>query len=229
MFDLVLENELDRKRVSNKGAIMQRKIKTITLGPVNTNCYVLINEDTMEGVIIDPAHPTDCFIQSFEVEKIKPVAILLTHGHFDHIGGVEALVEKYKLPVYAMEAEEELLKSGELNLSSRMGPLVTLNHVNGLKDMQVINLAGFEIKSIHTPGHTAGGGCYYIEKESIIFTGDTLFAGCIGRTDFPTGSRSCLVSSIKEKLFVLPEDTLVYPGHMDATSICHEKQHNPMV
>lgn len=207
---------------------MEREIKQFTLGPVNTNCFILKNKDTKECLVFDPGAKSDVFVKSFQVEGYTIKGILLTHGHFDHIGGVEALVELYNTPVYAMEAERELLNEPALNLSLRMGPDVRVQELIGLKDGDEIEAAGFLIKAIATPGHTSGGACYYIENESIIFTGDTLFAGCIGRTDFPTGNTSTLIRSIREKLFILPEDTIVYPGHMDATTIGHEKQYNPL-
>lgn len=208
---------------------MSREIKQFTLGPVNTNCYILINKETKECVVFDPGDKTREFVELFEVEGYTIKGILLTHGHFDHIGGVATLVEVYNAPVYAMEAERELLGNCGLNLSQNFGPDIWLDDFIGLKDQEVIEVAGFEIKAIGTPGHTIGGGCYYVEEESIIFTGDTLFAGCIGRTDFPTGNGPTLVKSIREKLFTLPGDTIVYPGHMDATTISHELQHNPLV
>lgn len=208
---------------------MNREIKQFTLGPVNTNCYVLINKDAKECLVFDPGDKTGRFLNFFEEQGYTIKGILLTHGHFDHIGGVASLIEAYDAPVYAMEAERELLGSKALNLSLNMGPDVTLEEFHGLEDGQEVELAGFKIKAIATPGHTSGGGCYYIGEESIMFTGDTLFAGCVGRVDFPTGHGPTLLSSIREKLFVLPEDTIVYPGHMDATTIGHEKQHNPLV
>lgn len=208
---------------------MNREIKRFTLGPVNTNCYVLINKDTKECLVFDPGDKPDTFVKFFELEGYTIKGVLLTHGHFDHIGGVEALVKVYDAPVYAMEAERQLLSDKALNLSLSMGPDVTIEKFQGLEDGQEIELVGFKIKAIGTPGHTSGGTCYYVEDESIMFTGDTLFAGCVGRVDFPTGNGPTLLRSIREKLFVLPEDTIVYPGHMDATTIGHEKQHNPLV
>lgn len=208
---------------------MKREIKQFTLGPVNTNCYVLINKEIKECLVFDPGDKTSKFLDFFEEEGYVVKGIFLTHGHFDHIGGVAALKEAYDTSIYAMEAERELLGNCGLNLSQNFGPDIWIDDFMGLKHGEVVELAGFTIKAIGTPGHTIGGGCYYIENESIMFTGDTLFAGCIGRTDFPTGNGPTLVKSIREELFTLPENTIVYPGHMDATTIGHEKQHNPLV
>ena len=110
-----------------------------------------------------------------------------------------------------------------------MGTRYTFSDARYIKDGQMLEAAGIEIRVIHTPGHTAGGCCYYIEKEGVLFSGDTLFHASIGRTDFPTGSSSQLVRSVKERLFVLPEETKVYPGHMDETVIGYEKKYNPFV
>lgn len=208
---------------------MSREIKQYILGPVNASCYVVIDKETKECFAIDPGDAPDVFVNSFEAEGLKIQAVLLTHGHFDHIGGVSALVEKYKVPVYAMEDEVTLLGDMNLNLSCRMREGFTVENVSTLKDGQGLKLAGFDIKVIATPGHTSGGTCFYIPDEGVIFTGDTLFAECIGRTDLPTGNTSTLVRSIREKLLVLPEDVIVYPGHGSATSIKHEKLYNTMV
>lgn len=208
---------------------MKREIKEFTLGPVNTKCYVLKNTETMECLVFDPGANTDVFVNSFKVDNYTIKGIFLTHGHFDHIGGVSALVETYDATVYAVEDEAELLCQPSLNLSSKFGREISVKEFCGLNDGDELELAGFKVKIITTPGHTSGGGCYYIAEEGIIFTGDTLFSGCIGRTDFPTGNTSTLVRSIREKLFILPDETIVYPGHMEATTIGHEKKHNPLV
>lgn len=208
---------------------MSREIKQYVLGPVNASCFVVIDKESKECFAIDPGDAPDVFVNSFAVEGLTLKGIVLTHGHFDHIGGVAALVEKYQVPVYAMAAEVELLGDADLNLSCRMREGFTVNNVSPLNDGQELNLAGFDLKIIATPGHTSGGACIYIEKEGVIFTGDTLFAECIGRTDLPTGCTSTLVRSIREKLLVLPGDVIVYPGHGSATTIEHEKNYNTMV
>lgn len=208
---------------------MSREIKQYVLGPVNASCFVVIDKESKECFAIDPGDAPDVFINSFKVGDLHLKGILLTHGHFDHIGGVSALVEKYNVPVYAMEDEIELLGDENLNLSCRMREGFVVKGVSPLKDNQVLSIAGFEIKVIATPGHTSGGACFYIEDEGVIFTGDTLFAECIGRTDLPTGHTSTLVRSIREKLLILPDDVIVYPGHGSATSIEHEKLYNTMV
>lgn len=205
------------------------KIGHLLLGQVATNCYLAMNETTKEMFIVDPADRADRIAQKVQEMGGTPVAVLLTHGHFDHIGAAQALKEKYEIPVYAMEQEAPVLASMQLNLSQMFGCPMTLQADELLRDGQKLTLAGMEITAFHTPGHTQGGGCYYIPTEGVLFSGDTLFMESVGRSDFPTGSMSTLVRSIKEKLLVLPEETKVYPGHNYETTIGHEKRYNPFL
>ncbi len=205
------------------------KVNKYVLGPVQTNCYVVINQETKETLFIDPADKPAMFGSEIRKEGLVPAAILLTHGHFDHIMAVNELRDEFHMPVYAHEDEKEILQNGKLNCSSMLGyctPYLTHADIY-VKDGQELELAGFRIRVFHTPGHTKGGCCYYFPDEGVVFAGDTLFAGSIGRTDFPTGSMSELIRGVREKLFVLPDDTLVCPGHMHETTIGHEKQYNP--
>lgn len=205
------------------------KVSKYILGPVQTNCYMVTNQETKETIIIDPADNPDLLGREIRKESLVPTAILLTHGHFDHIMAVNELRDEFHLPVYAHEDEKDILESGRLNCSSSLGfsqPYITHADIY-LKDGQELELAGFRIKVYHTPGHTKGGCCYYIPDEGIVFAGDTLFAGSIGRTDFPTGSMSDLIRGVREKLFVLPDETIVCAGHMSETTIGHEKKYNP--
>lgn len=152
----------------------------------------------------------------------------MTHGHFDHIGAVRELVRSFPMPVYAGRQEEKLLSDPQLNLSAAYGAPVTVKAPHLLDDGQEISLLGRKWKVIATPGHTEGSVCYYVEQEKALFSGDTLFCESYGRTDFPTGSGRALRDSVTEKLFVLPEDTIVYPGHEAQTDIGHEKRYNPL-
>ena len=135
--------------------------------------------------------------------------------------------EKYNTPVYASCYEENVLREPGINLSAGYGMNLSVYADYYFKDEEEINVAGFNLKTISTPGHTEGGACYYFMKEGILFSGDSLFCCSIGRTDFPTSSTGTLIKSIEKKLFVLPEDTIVYPGHGEATTIGYEKQNNP--
>lgn len=199
------------------------KIKNLVLGPVSTNCYFLINEQTKETIIIDPADNAQRICEKISGEQLMPVAILLTHGHFDHIMAVEEVGRTYSIPYYIYETEAELMERSDLNGSFLMNRDITAKRDRVLKDKEVLTLAGLTIEVIHTPGHTAGSVCYYIPEEKALFSGDTLFYNSVGRTDLPTGSSRALITSIKERLLDLPEDTGVYPGHGMMTTIGAEK------
>ena len=208
---------------------MNIAIRMMVLGPVQTNCFFLINEDTKEVLIIDPADSAKRIIQWVNSEQLKPVAILLTHGQFDHILAVNDVKKEYGIPVYASKDEVEVLATPQLNVSTIMGMRLSMKADELFKDEDVLELAGMKLKVIATPGHTIGSVCFYIEEEKMLISGDTLFCTSVGRTDFPTGNGRQLIESIKTRLFVLPDDTAVFPGHNDMTSIGYEKVHNPFI
>ena len=205
----------------------QIEIKSMTLGMVATNCYLIINKETKEALLIDPADNALRISNVIEENVCTLKAILLTHGHFDHIMALNELKKRYNVPVYAHEEEEDVLKQSSLNTSGMIGQIYTTQADIYVKDGEHLKLAGLDIIVLHTPGHTKGGVCYYLPEEKVLMSGDTLFHCSIGRTDFPTGSMSQLVRSVKEQLFVLPDDVQVYPGHDSVTSIGYEKQYNP--
>ncbi|MGN0141257.1 MAG: MBL fold metallo-hydrolase [Roseburia sp.] len=203
------------------------RIEQFVVGSVQTNCYFVINEDTGEMLIIDPGAAGARLIARIEEEGLKPVAILLTHGHFDHAGSAAELAEHFSIPVYAEEHERETLDDPAVNLSGWEGEQKAYHADIFLQDEQELTLAGFHIRVFHTPGHTVGGCCYFLPYQKVLFSGDTLFAQSMGRTDFPKGSSSQLLRSIREKLMVLPEDVVVYPGHNEETTIGTERMYNP--
>ncbi len=203
------------------------RINHYVVGQVQTNCYVVINEVNKECFIIDPGASAKQLVERIRKDELSPVAILLTHGHFDHVGAAEELAKEFGVKIYAHEAERETLEDSNKNVSWMVGASETYHADVFLKDQQEIEIAGFVIKVFHTPGHTKGGCCYYLKEEGVLFSGDTLFAQSVGRTDFPGGSMSQIVRSIKEKLMVLLDETTVYPGHGDPTTIETERMYNP--
>jgi hydroxyacylglutathione hydrolase len=202
------------------------KLKTLVLGMVQTNCYIVSNEETGEAIVFDPADDAVKIEQYLKANDLVCKGILLTHGHFDHILAVKDLVSATHAPVYAHEAEAGLLKDANVNASSHIRRECTLVPDVLLKDNQILRLAGFVIKVIHTPGHTAGGVCYYFSGHMVLFSGDTLFREDIGRSDLPTGNGRQLVESIQNKLMFLEDQVAVYPGHGASTTIGYERDNN---
>ena len=205
------------------------RIKTMVLGMVSTNCYLVYNDDTKEGVVVDPADNGAYILNKCNELGVTPVAILLTHGHFDHILAAEEIKKKYNIPIYACAKEEKTLQDPRINLTAFHMSSYTLKADVYLTDLQVVELAGFSVQMIETPGHTLGSCCYYLKDEGVLFSGDTVFCGSVGRTDFPEGSTAAIVNSLHRLLEALPDDTEVYPGHDTSTTIGYEKRYNPFV
>ena len=204
------------------------RIEGAVLGMLGTNCYFINNTETNEVIIVDPADNADSIRDWCLSNKKEPVAVLLTHGHYDHMLAADQLRRDFSVKIYAAEVEKELLEDASMNLSAMWSRPVTLKADVFLKDGEILHMAGVDIQVMATPGHTAGGLCYYVEEEGVLFSGDTLFAGSYGRTDFPTSSMAALARSVRERLLVLPEDTTVYPGHGESTTIGYERAYNPL-
>lgn len=204
------------------------RISRMVVGPVSTNCYIVSNEETREAFIVDPGEEANRIDLKLKENQLKLKAILLTHGHFDHIMAVNKLLEKYDVDVYIGENEMELLKDIHMNCSGSMmnRPYVTKAN-RTVKDQDCLVLAGMTIEVLETPGHTIGGVCYYLEKEEVLFSGDTVFCQSVGRSDLPTGSGSSLQRSIREKIVPLPDEVQIFPGHGDSTTVAYEKKYNP--
>ena len=205
------------------------ELQNCIVGSVYTNCYFLKNKETGELLIVDPGDAADMIERKVSEMQGKPVGILLTHGHFDHIMAADEVRKKYNIPIYASEKEETTLLNPKVNLSVFGHGSCTLDADVYLKDLQVVVLAGFSVQMIETPGHTVGSCCYYLKEEGVLFSGDTVFQGSVGRTDFPEGSTAAIVRSLHRLLDTLPDETEVYPGHDASTTIGYEKRYNPFV
>ncbi len=209
------------------------KIDTIILGDYETNCYcVRERNDQKECSIIDPGLNPESLIRFLKVHELQPVEIVLTHGHVDHIAGVESLREYWpEVKVVIHENDAEMLTNPAMNLSIMAGTMVQARpaEVRLTDEDQYYQMIGIRFQLFHTPGHTPGGICLYSAKDQVVFVGDTLFAGSIGRTDFPTGNHQALIKAIKTKLLHLPVQTAVYPGHGPQTTIGQEKKFNPFL
>ena len=203
------------------------KIGKIVMGSVQTNCYFLYEEDKNKIIVVDPADRGEYLFNAFKEAGLEVAAILLTHGHFDHIWGCNQLRELAGVQVFAFEDERDLCESAKLNVSEDVGRPYTATVDWYLKDGETVTIEGMEFKVIWTPGHTQGSCCYYFEKDNILISGDTLFEGSVGRSDLPTGDGKLLSRSLKERLMILPDETLVFPGHGNSTTIADEKKYNP--
>jgi len=195
-----------------------------------TNVYFYYDENTKEAAVIDPGGDLNKLKNIIDENGFNIKLILLTHGHFDHIGAVNELRDITGAKVYAYEDEAALLLSGEMNESIRLGRKNYIVECDKLlKEGDIIEIGEGKLKVIHTPGHTAGGACFYDEENRILFAGDTLFKDSVGRYDLATASGEALFDSIKNKLFKLPDEVRVFPGHNSATTIGREKVHNMVV
>lgn len=177
-----------------------------------TNCYIIQDENTKETMVIDPGGEVNKIAEMLNTLQANVKYILLTHCHGDHIGGVKELKENFGGKILIHIEDEPGLRDPLINLSSYIGiGEVILEADSRLNDNDLIHIGDLEFKVIHTPGHTKGGICLYLESEKILFSGDTMFRGSWGRTDLPTGSFEDIINSITEKLMKLPEDVIVYP------------------
>lgn len=195
-------------------------------GPLYVNTYLVYDDEKKEAFVIDPGDKNAQLDSFIETHKLNLKYVILTHGHADHIGGVEHYKEKYGAQLLANWKEKELLSNADYNSSRGIfGKPIILVADKWLNDGETMEFCGETVKFIHTPGHSPGGQCILINKW--LFSGDTLFAGSVGRTDFPLCSTPDLFDSIRSKLFVLDPETEVYPGHEGFSTIGREIQYNP--
>src|SRR5690625_442683 len=206
-------------------------VKTLSLGQLGTNCYVISNGE--EVLIVDPAAEPEVIFGAVEEINLPVAGILLTHAHYDHIGALDEVQQKYDTDVYMASEEKEWIGDPDLNMSFKRGSM-GIEPIESDIDAVILqegeySIGSFNFEIFHTPGHSPGSLSFYFKEEQSIFSGDVLFNGGVGRTDLLEGSFDVLMKSIKNKLFQLDDKTTVYPGHGNATSIGKEKQTNPYI
>ena len=195
--------------------------RVIPVGPLAVNCYMIFDEKSKKLLVIDPGDDADLIISAAESYPYESAAILLTHAHVDHIGALPEVKKALNAEfVYLGQGDEEHYRSPDNHILPYLPPVANLPATTAKLDLPGLTL-------LLTPGHSAGGSCFYFPEQKLVISGDTLFAGSVGRTDLPGGSFAVLEKSIREKLLTLPEDTFVYPGHGPRTTIGNEKRSNP--
>ena len=205
-------------------------LEMLTVGPFQENCYVIGDQETGAGAIIDPGDEAARIALAVEQTNLEITQVLITHAHIDHVGAVAALVDEYSCPVL-MHAEAEpmlgQLPTQAMMMGLRFGKVPAVDR--HIEDEASIEVGGLQLRSLYTPGHAPGHIAFYIESEGLLLSGDTLFAGSVGRVDLPGGSMEVLMRSIEERLLTLPDETRVYPGHGPGTTIGNERVHNPFL
>lgn len=208
------------------------KIDRLILGEFQTNCYVVrADESASDCLVVDSGLDARDLIGFLKQHQLTPLAVVLTHGHVDHIVGTAALRQNFpQIRVYIHKLDAPMLIDAQANLSAFAGLAFTTEPADILLvEGDIIEQAGITLKVFHTPGHTPGGICLYAEQEGLVFVGDTLFADSVGRTDFPGGDMDQLIEGIRTKLLILPDATAIYPGHGMRTTIGREKRSNPYI
>ena len=204
-------------------------IKNFYTGPLSVNCYVVTDEKTKKTFMVDPGGHNVDMVNYIKENQFELEYIILTHGHGDHIGGVPDIMKEFpNVKLIGCIHDKAMFEDARMNMSTMIyGIPVEFSADQYVDDGETMKIGEMELRFFHTPGHTPGGMCILL--DDVVFSGDTLFEQSIGRTDFPGSSFQAIVKSIHEKLFVLPDDTTVLPGHMGTTTIGFEKENNPFV
>ncbi len=204
------------------------KIESIIVGPLQSNCFILMCPETREAVIIDPGDEADKIINTIQTLNAEPVSIINTHGHGDHIGANGKIKERYDIPLAIHEGDAPMLTDPNANFSAFLGvPIISPKADRLLNDGDELDWANRKIKVLHTPGHSPGGISLFVENH--LFSGDALFKMTIGRTDIPGASHEVLLKGIREKILTLDDETLIYPGHGPMTTVGEERRNNPFL
>ncbi|MGI6765645.1 MAG: MBL fold metallo-hydrolase [Lentihominibacter sp.] len=206
------------------------RIQNIPMGYIGTNTYLAHEEETMKGFMVDPGDYSSKVSEKIREAGISIEYIILTHGHADHIMGATRFKQDFPgSKIVAHRAEKRMISNKNFNMTPQFGYPVEFDADIYVEDEDELTVGGLTLKFLFTPGHSPGGMCIYIESENVLFSGDTLFRQSIGRTDFPGCSFNTLAESIHKKLWTLPDETKVFPGHMEPTNIGFEKANNPFV
>jgi hydroxyacylglutathione hydrolase len=205
-------------------------LQMLTVGPFQENCYIIGDEASGEGAVVDPGDEAARIAMAVEQTGLEIGSIIVTHAHIDHVGGVTALVDEYACPVLMHAEAEPMLEhlpTQALMMGLRFGKIPTVDRHIG--EGETLEIGDLRLRPLYTPGHAPGHLAFYIEDEGLVLSGDALFAGSVGRVDLPGGSMEVLMRSIEERLMTLPDETIVYPGHGPQTEIGSERATNPFL
>jgi len=205
-------------------------LEMLTVGPFQENCYIIGDEESGIGAVVDPGDEAARIALAVEQTELEVGSIIVTHAHIDHVGAVAALLDEYACPVLMHAEAEPMLKqlpTQAMMMGLKFGKVPAVDHHIG--DGEVLEVGELRLRSLYTPGHAPGHLAFYVEDEGLVLSGDALFAGSVGRTDLPGGSMEVLLRSIEERLLTLPNETRVFPGHGPQTEIGTERTTNPFL